>query len=416
MTFACARALRVCAMLVLPASAFAQSTKGPTIFSPTMQLGTVTLRAAVVGSDYTVKPLPLLRVVAVRSERPDSVVSETNLDGRVSMSLRVGTYTLRAKTAQPVAGRSYAWAVKVIVRPQRTEQVQLTNSNASVADSVATSSIVASAPATTPAAAPPMPVQPAPARPAAEKAGQPFSSSNKVVVAPAPAPAPVAAAVSAPATQAAPTQPAPAQASPFTPQPNSIAPAHARRIATARPPRTHTTGLMLGLSFDASSIRSDDLNSSTESGPGLGGTLGWGFTRNFALVLDASAARISSLDGGYDLAHVDLGGRWHFVNRSGFVPFVEVGYAGRAAMKKDAVLPDGNGNTYTGDLKVLGGGVSAGGGFEYFATPGLALGGAFKWTSGRFTRVQLDNVTVDGLKMDATSARFNIGFTWYPMR
>ena len=56
-----------------------------------------------------------------------------------------------------------------------------------------------------------------------------------------------------------------------------------------------------------------------------------------------------------------------------------------------------------------------GGGFEYFAMPGLALGGSFKWTSGKFTQVKFDNVTVDGLNLDATSARFNMGFTWYPM-
>ena len=143
--------------------------------------------------------------------------------------------------------------------------------------------------------------------------------------------------------------------------------------------------------------------------------MGWGVTKNFALIVDASAARISSLDGDFDLAHVDVGGRWHFVNRSAFVPFVEVGYAGRAARKQDAILPDGAGNTYTGEMMVMGGGVSAGGGFEYFAMPSLALGGSFKWTSGQFTRVKLDNVTVDGLELDATSARFNMGFTWYPM-
>jgi len=133
------------------------------------------------------------------------------------------------------------------------------------------------------------------------------------------------------------------------------------------------------------------------------------------MVIDASAARISSLNGDFDLAHVDVGGRWHFVNASGFVPFVEVGYAGRAAMKQGEILSDGNGNTYTGDMTIMGGGISAGGGFEYFATSGLALGGAFKWTSGQFTQVKFDKVTIDGLKLDATSMRFNMGLTWYPM-
>jgi len=396
MTFACARALRVCAMLVLPASAFAQSRKTPTIFSPTEQLGTVNVRAAIVLADYTIKPLPLLKVVALRTDRADSVSGETNLDGRLGISLRVGTYTLRAKTAQPVAGRSYSWAVRVIVRPQRTESIQLTNSNA---DSVVAPTVVAAAPPTE---------QPAPApKPAAQRPAQ-VVPPNKVVAAdtarppaPTPAPVPLPAAPPATAPQVAP------QPSPFTPP--------ARRVAASPKDRTNTSKLLLGLSFDASSIQSDDLTRSRESGPGVAAQLGWGFTKNFALLLDASGARISTLDGDFNLAHVDLGGRWHFVNRSAFVPFLDVGYAGRALTQQDALLSDGNGNTLTGDLSILGGGVSFGGGFEYFATPGLALGGAFKWTTGQFTQVKVANVTVDGLHIDATSARFNMGFTWFPM-
>ena len=386
------RALGACVMLALPAGVFAQSTRGATIFSPSQQVGTVNLRAAVVLPDYSVKPLPLLKVVAQRTDRPDSVTAETDLGGRASMTLRVGMYMLRAKTAQPVAGRSYTWAMRVAVRPNQPVSVQLTNSTAS--DSVAaTSAVVAEA---KPA---PQPVAPA---------VQPVTSAtatNKVVAKadpPKPAPTPLP----APVTQST------AQASPFA----QAAPAPAtKRIQPAPRPRTNTSGLMLGLSFDGSRIRSDDLNSTAESGPGAAALIGWGVTKNFALIIDASGARISSLAGDYDLGHVDIGGRWHFVNRSAFVPFVDVGYAARAATKQGAIMSDGQGNTYTGDLSILGGGVSLGGGLEYFVTPGIALGGAFKWTTGQFTQVRFDNVTVDGLQVDATSARLNMGFTWYPM-
>jgi hypothetical protein len=375
MPFACPRALRLSALLVFPVSAFAQTGKSPTIFSPSTQVGTVNLRAAVVRSDYTVQPLPLLKVVALRVDRPDSASAETDLDGRAVMSLRVGTYTLRAKTSQPVAGQSYAWAVRVVVRPQRTEAVQLSNSNASTEETVA--------PATAAVAA----AAPAPASVAvAKQTAPPVKAVEKPVEKPIEKPAAVSAnRADMPRREAAPRS------------------------------RVNTSGLLLGLSFNASSIRSDNLAASTESGPGAAAQIGWGITKNFAFVLDASGARISSLDGGYDLAHVDVGGRWHFVNRSAFVPFVDVGYAGRALTKQDALLSDGSGTTYTGNVAVLGSGVSFGGGFEYFATRSWALGGAFKWTTGQFTRVQIDNVTVDGFKIDATSARFNMGFTWYPM-
>ena len=405
------RALRACVMLALPTGVFAQSTKGPTIFSPAAQVGTVNLRAAVVLADYSVRPLPLLKVVAQRTDRPDSVTAETDLDGRASMTLRVGTYVLRAKTAQPVAGRAYTWAVRVAVRRNQPQSLQLTSSNASTSDSVQTTpAVVAEArPAPRPAAAPPQPATGATSGNTGATSGNTGATSANKVVAKADPPKPAPTPIPAPVTQSASTAP---HASPFAPTAPASAP---KRMQAAPRPRTNTSGLMLGLSFDASRIRSDDLNSTAESGPGAAALLGWGVTKNFAFILDASGARISSLDGDYDLAHVDVGGRWHFVNRSAFVPFVEVGYAGRAATKQGALLSDDQGNTYTGDLSIMGGGVSLGGGLGYFVTPGIALGGAFKWTSGQFTRVKFDNVTVDGLQLDATSTRFNMGFTWYPM-
>jgi outer membrane protein with beta-barrel domain len=509
------RVLRVCALLALPGSAFAQSTKGPTIFSPASQVGTVNLRAAIVLQDYTVKPLPLLKVVALRnSERPDSVSAQTDLDGRAVLTLNVGMYTVRARTPQPIAGRMYEWAVKVVVRSQQSQSLDLTNSNASRSDSVATTPTVVAeakpAPQPPPTGAPqPTPVQPTPTQPtpapptaaqpqpqtaqakaASAKAtpakGTPAKSTQPKATQPQPAqpqpvtpqsvaptsvasqpssppatppkasappkseaptttppkstapsnpvppvkPAPTstgekAVAKSEPPKQAPTPTPAPAtpssvpvttaKATPLAPAP-SAAPATKHVATTARPPRrTNTSGLMLGLSFDASSIRSDDLNSRTESGPGIAGMLGWGITKNIALALDLSGAQISSVDGNYNLGHADIGARWHFVNRTAFVPFVDVGYAGRALMKRNVTLTDALGNTSTGTLTYMGAGLSYGGGLQYFVTPGIAFGGAFKWTTGRFSEVRFENLTVEDLQLDASSARFNMGFTWYPM-
>jgi len=513
------RVLRVCALLALPTSAFAQSTKGPTIFSPASQVGTVNLRAAIVLQDYTVKPLPLLKVVALKNnERPDSVAAQTDLDGRATLTLNVGMYTVRARTPQPVGGRMYEWAVKVVVRPQQSQSLDLTNSNASRSDSVATTpTVVAEAkPAPQPptAAPQPTPVQPAPtqAAPTQPTPTQPSATQPQPQTAQAKAtPAKGAPAKGTPAktTQPKTTQPQPAQPQPVTPPsvaptavasqpsspvaappkastppkseaptttppkstapsnpvppvkpaptstgekavakseppkpaptptpapatpssapvttakatpvapPLSASPAAKQVAAKARPPRrTNTSGLMLGLSFDASSIRSDDLNSRTESGPGIAGMLGWGITKNIALALDLSGAQISSVDGNYNLGHADIGARWHFVNRTAFVPFVDVGYAGRALMKRDVTLTDALGNTSTGTLTYMGAGLSYGGGLQYFVTPGIAFGGAFKWTTGRFSEVRFENLTVEDLQLDASSARFNMGFTWYPM-
>ena len=506
------RVLRVCVLLALPTSVFAQSTKGPTVFSQAAQVGTVNLRAAVVLQDYSVKPLPLLKVVALRNgERPDSVAAQTDLDGRATMTLNVGMYTVRARTPQPIGGRMYEWALRIVVRPQQSQSVELTNSNASRSDSVATTPTVVAeakpAPQPPPSAAPqPTTAQPTPAQPTQPqttqakatpaKATQPKATQPKATqpqpaqpqpvtpqstapqtVASQPSPSQAAtptkastpptstASASTPPKSATPTAPPPkapapsnpvppakpvptntgdkavakseppkpaptpvpasatpssapvttAQATPLATAP-SAAPVAKRVDATPRPRRrTNTSGLMLGLSFDASSIRSDDLNSTTESGPGIAGMIGWGITKNIALALDMSGAQISSVDGNYNLGHADIGARWHFVNRTAFVPFVDVGYAGRALMKRDVTLTDALGNTSTGTLTYMGAGLSYGGGLQYFVTPGIAFGGAFKWTTGRFSQVRFENLTVEDLQLDASSARFNMGFTWYPM-
>ena len=500
------RVLRVCVLLALPTSVFAQSTKGPTVFSPAAQVGTVNLRAAVVLQDYSVKPLPLLKVVALRnSERPDSVAAQTDLDGRATLTLNVGMYTVRARTPQPIGGRMYEWALKIVVRPQQSQSVELTNSNASRSDSVATTPTVVAeakpAPQPPPAAAPqPTPAQHTPAQPTPQttqakatqakatqpKATQPQPAQPQPVAPQSTAPQTVASQpspsqsatpikASTPATSTASATTPPKSATPTTTPPKATAPSNpvppakpvptstgdkavakseppkpaptpvpapatpssapvttaqatplatapsaapvAKRVdATPRPRRrTNTSGLMLGLSFDASSIRSDDLNSRTESGPGIAGMIGWGITKNIALALDVSGAQISSVDGNYNLGHADIGARWHFVNRTAFVPFVDVGYAGRALMKRDVTLTDALGNTSTGTLTYMGAGLSYGGGLQYFVTPGIAFGGAFKWTTGRFSEVRFENLTVEDLQLDASSARFNMGFTWYPM-
>jgi len=481
-------------------------------------MGTVSVRAAVVLADYSVKPLPLLNVVARRTDRSDSVSAQTDLDGRVTLPLRVGTYTVRAKAAQLIAGKSYTWSVLVTVRPSRAELVQLTNTNASV-DSAATTATVAAAPAapaaspaaaeptrpvaTTPKPTPPekvvaleKPVAPAapPAsveptrpvamtpKPASEKAvaiETPVATPKKVAEAPAPTPvtapatppakalatAPATAPAKAPATApakapatgpekalvtapakapatppATPPAKAPAsgttraEASPLAPptKPVAVAPTPAPAPARTKPvaaaptpapaaartqrvqPRVNTSNLLLGLSFDASSIKSAGLGPSTGTGVGLAGQLGWGVGKYFALVADASGARIGSLNGNFDLAHLDVGGRLHFVTaRRAFVPFVEGGYAWRV-VRKEVVMSDPAGNIYTGDM-MIGTGFSLGGGLQYFVVPTVAFGGAFKWTTGKFSRLQRDGLYVDGLAMDATSTRVNMGFTWYPM-
>jgi hypothetical protein len=200
------------------------------------------------------------------------------------------------------------------------------------------------------------------------------------------------------------------------PEPRAAAPAPAPMRHVEQPhPRSHTSGFFLGLGLNGSSIESEDLSSNRESGGGLAGELGYGFTRHFALFMNASAARISSTSGDFDLGHFDVGARWNFASPSrSIAPFLDVAVGGRAAMESDVVLYDEAGQMRQGDLSIMGTGVSVGGGLNYFVSPSWALGGSFKYTMGEFSRVQFDKVSVDGFEIDATSARFNLGFTWFP--
>jgi opacity protein-like surface antigen len=268
--------------------------------------------------------------------------------------LPAGSYTIRAFTPQPVAGRSYMWAVPVAIRPSMTEVVQLTNGNASVDSTVERDRAVAA------------PASSMPAAPVVE--GPPAS-------------------------------------------PSYVPP----RALDSSPLRANTSRFFLGLAFNGSSIRFDDADE-IESGGGISAQIGWGFTKNFALLFDLSGAAISTDVGDVGLGHAELGARWHFANEArALVPFLEVGFAGRAVVQDDMLYYDDFGNPYSGDFSLSGTGVSFGGGLQYHVTPTMALGASLKWSVGDFTTVTLDDVSVDGLDMGATTARLNLGFTWYPV-
>ena len=57
-------------------------------------------------------------------------------------------------------------------------------------------------------------------------------------------------------------------------------------------PALSTKGFFLGAHLNGSAVNADDFSDHTESGPGGGLHLGYGFTRRFALVLDATVAAL----------------------------------------------------------------------------------------------------------------------------
>jgi len=180
--------------------------------------------------------------------------------------------------------------------------------------------------------------------------------------------------------------------------------------------RTHTSRLSLGLGVNGTAIKGDGADEG-RSGGGLSFSLGWGFTPKIALVADLAGASMDAGDGErYGLGHGDLTARFSFPRAEhAFVPFVEAGLTGRAAVERDVTIVDDQGNPQTGDLSISGTGFTLGGGAQYFLTPSLALGASLKWTTGEFSRATFQNTTVEGYKTDANSTRFTLGLSWHPM-
>jgi opacity protein-like surface antigen len=191
------------------------------------------------------------------------------------------------------------------------------------------------------------------------------------------------------------------------------APAAAQTAVQSAAPASSSKGFFLGGHLNGSSVTADDLSDDARSGGGAGLQLGWGFTPRLALFTELTVASLDDEEGGtVGFGHFDIGVRYAFTGPTRrFVPSIEAAITGRALAQDDSDLGDGQ----TGDVSLTGAGFTIGGGVQYYVRPTLALGAAIKWTGGKFTTAEVDDVEIEDLDIDATSARFNIGITWYPM-
>ena len=183
------------------------------------------------------------------------------------------------------------------------------------------------------------------------------------------------------------------------------------------PVRAKTEKLMLSFALGGVSINSDEFENERQSGGGFSAQLGYGFTPRFTLLADASGAVLGSDDEEFALIHFDLLGRFNFVNpQRPLVPFIEGGISARVAGQDDIEIVDDGGSQEV-DLEISGGGFTFGGGLQYHVAPSVSLGASLRFTVGEFSTVKINNVSVeDSFELDATSTRFNLGVTWWPMR
>jgi hypothetical protein len=172
-------------------------------------------------------------------------------------------------------------------------------------------------------------------------------------------------------------------------------------------------GFFLGAGLNGSLLNLDealdDEDDESENGGGLMLQLGFGFNPKLALFLEGSAAAMDTEGESWALVHGDLGLRYHFAAPGRkLVPFLDGAFTVWSVVQDDAEL--GN---QTGELEISGGGLTLGGGFLYFFSSRMALNAQLKFTRGEFNEVRFENVSIEGLDIDASSARLNFGLTWF---
>jgi len=171
--------------------------------------------------------------------------------------------------------------------------------------------------------------------------------------------------------------------------------------------KSRSSGFFLGVGLEGNGLSTDNSGTTTtESGAGGALLLGYGFSPRWSLYTEVSGANMNADGGGtYTLAHFDVGARVHF--RTGpntVVPFIQFGVSGRG------ISQDISGSTY----QASGAGVSFGGGLNAHFTPTVAFSGSVTWSVGNFSSYKVDNQSVAGDPVNATSARVHLGLVWFP--
>ena len=175
-----------------------------------------------------------------------------------------------------------------------------------------------------------------------------------------------------------------------------------------------TRGLSIGAHLMGTSLEVE--NGDRSGGGGFGVRVGYGFNRIITGFVHVDGSRVEveegqRVGGQWDLSHAELGARFHLANSlRRWVPYVEVSAGGRAVKVADAQV---NGQD-AGDISFSGPAVTFGGGLSAYFTRRFALDISLKVTGGQFSKVDVGPVSVNNLDIDAASARFGVGFVWWP--
>jgi hypothetical protein len=175
-----------------------------------------------------------------------------------------------------------------------------------------------------------------------------------------------------------------------------------------------TQGLSLGFHLSGASLTVEGQESNGAAGGGI--SVGYGLNRNIMLFAQLDGAQFDDqvsgdVEGDWRLGHADLGVRYHFPGTERrWVPYAQAAFSYRAVTVEDPTV-DG---TQRSEVELSGAALSLGGGLAVYISEAFSLDAQLLWTGGEFTTLRVDNVSVSGFDVDATSGRFNLGISWWP--
>jgi hypothetical protein len=177
--------------------------------------------------------------------------------------------------------------------------------------------------------------------------------------------------------------------------------------------RSTTRGFNIGAHLQGASLAVED--DDPAGGGGFGVRVGYGLNRRFTGYLEADGIVFDvenpELEGEWAMAHVDLGVRFNFANSlRRWIPFLEAALGPRAVSVEDAT----SGGEDVGTVTFSGGALSVGGGISFFTSEKFAIETLVKFTGGTFEQIDVGDVSVRNLDIDASSFRFKLGVSWWP--
>jgi hypothetical protein len=184
--------------------------------------------------------------------------------------------------------------------------------------------------------------------------------------------------------------------------------------------KSNTSGFMANIRLNSVSVtrpNGPDDQFDAEAGGGAGVRLGWGFSRNFTILVGLDAAKIDfkegEADGDYSAGHFDIAVQYHFANpERKLVPYIEAGLTGLALASE----LEGAGGGSAGEFTQGGSGGTLGAGLNYFMTRSTALHLSLNFAAVEFENVEIGGTAVADSGGDAASVRLNFGVTFYPMK